>query len=164
MTVDENCERLAREVASYQAIMRRLDAYTQQLETEARDLQHEQTLGQTILDVLPDPILALDCNGRIVRWNSAATRLFSLPAGAVPVPAVCATALPCPRCFGEGCPLRRDLAPAERQVRITGPDGMPCAFALSAIPLPVAGSAEQILLLYYRDITELSAQLDKENG
>jgi hypothetical protein len=42
-------------------------------------------------------------------------------------------------------------------LQITGPDGVRYTFALAAIPLP----AESFLLLHYRDITELTALLDK---
>jgi PAS domain-containing protein len=157
MTVDHdaNRARLEREVASYQVIVRRLDAYTRQLEAESRRLQGERALGQAIIDHLPDPTLVVDRNGRLIRQNQAATWLFSLPPETEAT--ACATALCCPRCFGEDCPLRHDLAPRERQVRITGPDGMPYAFSLQAIPLD-----DRFLLLHFRDMTELAALLDEE--
>jgi PAS domain-containing protein len=160
--IDENCARLERELASYQAIVRRLDAYTQQLETETRELRRERALGYAILAAMPDPIVVIDRNGLICRRNKAAAWLFSLSPETES--AACATALSCPRCFGEDCPLRRDLAPAERQVLINGPDGVRHAFALSALPLTAGGQDDQFLLLHYRDITELSALLEKESG
>ncbi|MHB0938567.1 MAG: PAS domain-containing protein [Armatimonadota bacterium] len=153
---NEHCARLEGELASYQAITRRLDAYTQQLETEARELRREAGLGQAILDALPDPILVTDQAGRMLRRNKAAAWLFSLPQE---TESACATAISCLRCFGEECPLRHDLAPGERQLQITGPDGVLYTFALSAVPLP-----EGVLLLHYRDMTELAAVLDEESG
>ena len=153
---NEHCARLERELASYQAITRRLDAYTQQLETEARELRCEAGLGQAILDALPDPMLVTDMNGRVLRRNRTAAWLFALPEEA----AACATAISCQKCFGEECPLRHDLAPGERQVQITGPDGVRYTFALSAVPLP----AERVLLLHFRDMTELAALWDKDGS
>lgn len=150
----EHCARLERELASYQAITRRLDAYTQQLETEARELRRERTLGQAILDALPDPILVTDSNGRLLRQNRAAAWLFPLPEAE----AACATAITCTKCFGEDCPLRHGFTRGERPVQITDPDGVRYTFTLSAIPLP-----EGVLLLHYRDMTELAAMLEKEN-
>jgi len=154
---NEHCARLERELASYQAITRRLDAYTQQLETETQELRRDGLLKQAILDALPDPIVVTDQSGRVLRRNHAAAWLFSLPPETEA--AACATAISCQRCFGEDCPLRHDLVRGERQLQITGPDGVLYTFALSTVPLP-----EHFLLLHYQDITELATLLDKEGS
>jgi PAS domain-containing protein len=151
--------RLEREVASYQVITHRLDLYTQELEQQLRQVRQERELGQAILDAVPDPVLAVDGNGHILRCNARARRLFNLPEQPI---IDCLPAVRCHRCFGDACPLQAGSTIAhERQVEITGPDGTHHIFAITAMPLP--GAVAQYLF-FFRDITEYLTCADQKSS
>ncbi len=149
---------LARELAAYQAITRRLDAYTQELEGEVRQARTSLHLVQAVIDVLPDPLLVVAQSCRIVQMNRAAAALFNLSPDQVGR-AQCLAALKCFRCFGDRCPLRPGAAAHARQLQLAGPDGDTCTYSVTATRLPGAGDG---VVLLFRDITELVALIDRE--
>lgn len=158
LRVDEqtSARTLERELASYQAITRRLDAYALELEGEMRQARTSLHLAQAVIDILPDPLLVVERSCRIVQLNQAAAELFGFTS-AVLGRAQCPSALKCYRCFGESCPLKPGARLGERQMQLAGPEGETCTYSISATPLP---GNDACVVLLFRDITEMVALID----
>ena len=159
-TRDDEVLRLRQALSGYQAIAKRLDAYTAELEAETGRLRAALALDRAVSTAVPVPVLVVDTAGRLLSANPAAAALFGIARPLDPAhPPLCASVVACRHCFQDACPLRAD-APATCDITRTAPDAPPRTFQLAAAPVYNEAGERTATVLVFMDVTTRQALID----